>query len=279
MKIFLNLVAKLFLGTGIGAQRFPWLFALYKKLNRPSFGKVKYIIPLGLSLKLKDDFGPSFFLKVKGEYEPLQTKLFMESIRKGDIVFDVGAHAGYYSLIAAKLIGKKGKVFAFEPNLESAAFLKENAKDNELKNIKIVKKAVSDKNGRLPFFIPYETSGDASLRKNKGKKVLVDSVSLDRFVSTKGVFPNILKVDVEGAEELVFAGESKLLKRKILRAVFVEVGSKESNVPFVLKKNGFSLFLIDEVERRKVRFNRRDFYRLLRRNGYVNLFACRKCKN
>ena len=59
-----------------------------------------------------------------GTYEFEKQKLFTKTVKKGDIVFDVGAQAGFYSLLAAELIGEKGKVFAFEPMPDNISYLK-----------------------------------------------------------------------------------------------------------------------------------------------------------
>jgi len=93
-----------------------------------------------------------------GGYENTETELFEECIKKGDVVLDLGANIGYYTLIAAKLVGESGKVYAFEPDPTNYSFLKKSVEMNNYKNIVCEQKAVSNKNGKVRLFLDkYQT--------------------------------------------------------------------------------------------------------------------------
>lgn len=88
------------------------------------------------------DSKDSLRLSIHGIYEPLETELAKKEVKKGNVVLDIGANIGYYTLIFAKLVGEDGKVFAFEPDPTNFALLKKNVEMNGYKNVMFVQKAV-----------------------------------------------------------------------------------------------------------------------------------------
>ena len=70
-------------------------------------------------------------LSINGIHEPFTTEIIKKEIKKDDIILDLGANIGYYTLIFAKLVGKKGRVFAFEPEPTNFTLLKKNIEINE----------------------------------------------------------------------------------------------------------------------------------------------------
>ena len=81
------------------------------------------------------------------EYEPETVHEFLNVLQQGDVVVDVGAHIGFYSLLAADKVGEKGHVYAFEPAPATFEILNANISINAFDNITAVKKAVTDKSG------------------------------------------------------------------------------------------------------------------------------------
>ncbi len=84
-------------------------------------------------------------------YEYGLTKCFERMLKKGDIVYDIGAHVGYFTLLASVLVGDEGKVIAFEPSLRNFLFLKKHIKINKLKNVICLNVAVSNKSAKSFF--------------------------------------------------------------------------------------------------------------------------------
>lgn len=149
-----------------------------------------------------------------GTYESGFQKIFLNKVTKGDIFFDVGAHVGFYSLLASQLIGEEGKVFSFEPSSRNFAYLKKHIKINRRSNIVINQKAIMDRSGFFPF---DQTEGSFTghiviSEKNNKKMQGVQGVSLDDFCEKNKVFPTILKIDVEGAEADVFRGAQRIIE-------------------------------------------------------------------
>lgn len=154
-------------------------------------------------------------LLTTGFHEKYCTKLLMEIVKPGMVVVDIGAHAGYFTLLASKLVGKAGKVYAFEPSPRNYELLEKNIKLNGYTNIFPMKKAVSNKCERTRLFIDRTDSGGHSLseRNVEGENdfVEVDTIVLGELFKDSPL--DIIKIDAEGAEGVILDGASKILKR------------------------------------------------------------------
>ena len=147
-------------------------------------------------------------------------------LEEGDVVYDVGANVGVYSVILAKKIGVSGKVFAFEPEKESLAKLNENARLNGLENIVLVDKALGDSAASGNLYIS-QTTGNFSLANiydKEAKSEPVEIVRGDDFVQQKNMpIPKAVKIDVEGYEYLVLKGLKETLARKECKIICCEI--------------------------------------------------------
>ena len=137
-----------------------------------------------------------------GTYEREKLRQLAHFVRPGATIFDVGAHAGYYTLTFARLVGPAGRVFAFEPNPVNLANLRRHLLVNGITNVVVIEGAVSDQAGVTKF---AQTS-DAYQGKMAADGIEVRSIRLDDY----GV-PDILKMDIERAEGLALAGASHIL--------------------------------------------------------------------
>ena len=97
------------------------------------------------------------------KYEPYETKLILKQTKKGDVVVDVGANIGYYTILLADKVGKNGKVYAFEPDKLNFEILVKNIKANNLKNVIAVNAAVGRKNETKVLYKSEENLGDHKL--------------------------------------------------------------------------------------------------------------------
>ncbi|HUV03775.1 MAG TPA: FkbM family methyltransferase [Armatimonadota bacterium] len=147
----------------------------------------------------------SYFL---GRYEREQTRAFVETMREGLVVFDVGANIGYYTLTAALAVGTSGGVFAFEPLEQNFRRLERHVQANRLHNVTIVKAAVGDRRGVARLEI---RSSPGLARLSENGTVEVPLVSLDSMIQGGELpLPDVIKIDVEGAEMLVLKGAVSL---------------------------------------------------------------------
>jgi len=156
-------------------------------------------------------------LLTKGVFEPRETKIFKENIKEGMTVLDIGANMGYYTLIASKLVGNKGKVYAFEPDTRNYDLLVKNIKINKCDNVVPIQKAVSNKSGKSRLFIDKFRMGTRSLAEanllNKNGHIEIETTTLDEFFKDKIDF---IKMDAEGAEGLMIKSGEKTFKNNSL---------------------------------------------------------------
>ena len=223
-------------------------------------------------------------------YEPGTTRLFQEIIRPGDTVIDVGAHAGYYTLLAARAAGPSGKVYAFEPAPHNQALLRHNVALNGYTTVTVVPRAVSDTVGQQTLFLSGLDNGFHSLypvgpRGNGPEhQVRVDTTTLDAFMDELG-WPSVglLKLDIEGGEPAALRGMRRLLARASGLRLVVEfcpwILRSTGTLPTVflelLRDAGLETHVIED--RRCVPLSELDvnalIVELLEREGYVNLLA------
>jgi FkbM family methyltransferase len=156
----------------------------------------------------------------------------VDHLRPGMTFYDLGANIGYFSLIAARLVGPKGSVISFEADPEIAARLRDNLARNKFSHARVEQKAVWSEATTVSFTrVDPNTSPDRGLghvsADSSGDIITVEAVSLDRYVTAQKS-PDFLKCDVEGAEAEVFSGAERLLaeRRTIL---LVEMHNPENH--------------------------------------------------
>lgn len=160
--------------------------------------------------------GPGAGIFYQGSSEPDTTEFLNRFLRPGMVVLDIGAHIGEYTLLAAEKVGEHGQVHSFEPSPVIYPVLEKNVQINGFTNVFLNQLAVSNKDGELEFEISSEPS-TSSIRNLVGTKVdskltYVKTVSLDRYCSDLKRKPDLIKIDVEGAEKYVLQSAHNILK-------------------------------------------------------------------
>ena len=170
----------------------------------------------GVAKGLKFNTGESCPELALGTYEVPIQKIFAQHLKTGDVFYDIGANVGFFSIIAAKLVGG-GKVYAFEPGSENAKSIRHNAELNDFKQIEVIEKAVSNTSGTGEFLLAKYSGGHALATADAppdlAGKVTVDLVSIDDLIASEQIEPpNFVKIDVEGAELDVLKGMTQTIK-------------------------------------------------------------------
>lgn len=196
----------------------------------------------GLWLHLNPRTGKTYF---EGEGEEAVQQILQKHLKAGMTFYDVGANIGLFSLIAARLVGEKGRVVAFEADPEIAARLREHLKRNQFGWATVEEKAVWSEAKAVYFARTNpETSPDRGLGHVVDaagiETIEVQAVALDKFVGAERA-PDLIKCDVEGAEVEVFRGAQNLLKEK-RPAIVCELHSEENRrlLASMLQESGYA---------------------------------------
>jgi len=149
-------------------------------------------------------------------HEPIETLLFKNLVRSGDVVLDVGANIGWYTTLAGELVGS-GKVYAFEPVDIVASELQKNVNLNQLTNVTVQQIALSDRSGFGHIWFAVEDWGLSSLIQRNPLKSIKHSIelqTLDDWVKENRMKTiTFIKCDIEGAETLFLKGGMTTLQR------------------------------------------------------------------
>jgi FkbM family methyltransferase len=147
-----------------------------------------------------------------GSWELGTQRQFAAHLRSGDVVYDIGAHAGLYTLGSSDKVGPKGHVYSFEPLKRNIQFLRRHIELNRLTNCTVVEAAVCRSAGWRPF----DSSGchsEAHLSETGSAKV--PAVSIDEFISAGPDRrpPSVIKIDARGAEmEILCGGRATIIE-------------------------------------------------------------------
>lgn len=191
-------------------------------------------------------------------YEPESTRLLYQYVKKGDTFIDAGASIGWFTLIAAKLTGKNGKVIALEPNPDSFALLTKNIKENGFENVFAKQAAASDSQEKKTLYVvgdaltwasiedprkDYEHKIGSNFGKDDDKTIheyQVDAVRIDDISPQRVDF---IKIDVEGVVDPVFRGAMETIRRNPRVKLLIE--DPTSFITQTLEKMGYTHRIVD----------------------------------
>jgi|SRR5271156_666187 len=144
----------------------------------------------------------------------------VQNLRAGDVFFDVGAHQGWMSLVAARKTGRKGRVVAFEPSPPLIEYLSYHKRVNKLPQMEIVPKAVTNKDAAEvrfslvgdgnAFMNALVETGGLEGRQEAKTVIPVEAITLDSYSRQTGLIPDLIKIDTEGGEILACEGAKHL---------------------------------------------------------------------
>ena len=169
-----------------------------------------------------------FLSLARSKHERPTTVVFLKYLQPGEIVWDIGANAGFYSSIASKLVGAEGQVFSFEPNPQNFQLLAENIALLMLPNCKPLQLAIADYEGEAKMENADRLSPESSLilggNPVSENAITVSVTSGDALVRKReSPTPDFIKVDVEGYELEVLRGMTTVLASPRCRKLFCEV--------------------------------------------------------
>jgi len=157
---------------------------------------------------------------IDGRELPVEN-FFVQFLQEGDVCIDIGANVGFYTMLASALVGDTGKVHAFEPTPRTFAILTANSVDK--KNVVRINNALMETEGErnlvdygaeksgLNTIISNENLPEEIQSNAKATVYAVETITLDSYCLSHNIRPTFIKIDTEGAEEMVLKGGRKIL--------------------------------------------------------------------
>lgn len=187
-----------------------------------------------------------------GLYEPQVARLIATSLQPGDIFFDIGANAGYFTLIAARAVEETGHVTAFEPVPHNARTIRTQIELNGLQSIcRVEEIAIADQTGQAPLQVPARNANahlanvDAPHIQGtpSSTTVTIQCSTLDDYLSCGTPSPTLVKIDIEGAEVLALNGARTLMQSSAAPTFLITAHSKElkEQVTSILTETGYTI--------------------------------------
>lgn len=168
-------------------------------------------------------YQPTYFLYKKVS-ENSEINFFKANIKKEDIVFDIGANIGFYSLLFSKLVGDKGRVFAFEPEKNNFLKLLKNTKNKS--NIHCINAAVSEKSGSITLYSSeFGLNVDFRTYSTQSNQIIsqIDAWALDDFCEMNNISKiDWIKMDIQGYEYFALSGMKNTLNKFSNIKIFME---------------------------------------------------------
>ena len=193
-----------------------------------------------------------------GMFEPVETTLVKKHVKRKNVVVDIGANIGYYTLMLARLVGDEGRVFAFEPDPENFLLLKKNVEANGYDhNVILVQKAVSDVTGTARLYQSETNKGDHRMHRASGDRraVSIETVSLDDYFEDYDGEIDFVKMDIQGSEGHALQGMQNLLKNNKVTNMLTEfcpawierTGVSSGDMLSSIERHGFTFFDISQA--------------------------------
>ncbi len=214
---------------GTGLSHFPPIFRLYIflfKALKPS-GNVMVVDGHKMYCRMEglSDWVDEVFqgYMVRGGWEEETTRLFKSIVKEGDVVVDLGANVGWYTLLSARVVGSEGRVYAFEPDATNYKLLVGNVELNNFANVITENQAVSDKTGIVNLYRTQRGLGATLCPSDNQTNIIpIKSTSLDDYFKGNKCRVNIVKMDIEGGERAALSGMTNIMKMNRGLKIFAE---------------------------------------------------------
>lgn len=180
--------------------------------------------------------------------EPEQTAILVSTLNAGQVFFDIGANVGYYTVLGSRLVGVTGTVIAFEPVVRNLVYLYQHTLLNRTRNVIIIPSACSERTSLAAFSVGRNFAmGHLAEKSGKKDTFPVPAITVDEVIEQGGVYPDVIKIDVEGGELSVLKGAQAALRTarpRILLSTHSET-LREACLCFV-KELGFSYEVLSQ---------------------------------
>jgi FkbM family methyltransferase len=194
------------------------------------------------------------FERLIGDFEPDKQTFIRDSLSKGGTFIDVGVNKGDYALLAASLVGPTGKVVAIEPAPDNCSWIRRSIEANYFSIIDLIEAAATETSGSSQLYLGKK-SGWHSLYQGAGVSsttIDVKTIALDDLGDGE-LNPDLIKIDVEGAEHRVLAGAAAIVDR--CRPTFVldihpHLGADIDSVETFFRSRNYHAFALHDLDNR-----------------------------
>lgn len=159
-----------------------------------------------------------------GSYEYEKQRAFQKAVKAGDVIYDIGANVGFYTMLSSILTGEGGHVYAFEPVSENLRDLRRHLELNGIVNCTVIDAAVAREDGEAHF---QAAESRCERRLSATGTIPVHTVALDSLISQGSIRPPfVMKIDIEGGEVECLWGAAETIKR-FFPTIFLATHSPE----------------------------------------------------
>lgn len=226
----------------------------------------------------------NLYLSLFGTHEEFESEIVKKIIKKGNIVIDIGAHMGYYTLLFARTVGENGHVYSFEPDPRNFDLLKKNVEINGYKNVTLIQKAVSNKTGRGKLYLGEYSGGNRIFDTHDDRKSIeIETIRLDDYFENNSRKIDFLKMDAEGTEIDIIEGMNLLLQKsqnirimcEFYPTLIKKFGREPEEYLKSLNNQGFKLFHLNADKKIMEPVNNEKLMKEYNFNNekYTNLFC------
>ena len=184
-----------------------------------------------------------------GTSEPEVQRAFVELLSPGQVVFDVGAASGLYTVIAARRVGESGRVVAFEPRPDNFSRVRHNVAINRFPHVEVLNLALSDSDGAASFSLGADANRggltDVHVEPGRGGTIDVRTATIDTLVADGSIpAPDVIKMDIEGAEVEALLGAQRTLAGSH-PTLIIEVHGRPDELMSTLTRAGYVTHLLE----------------------------------
>ena len=228
------------------------------------------------------DMGITPHLVMDGYWESWVTRLLGNIVKPGFVCLDVGANFGYFSILMSELCGPGGKTLAIEPNSRVASLLRGTSFMNGGK-FEVIQAAIADTSGEAILTVDDKELGGGTIKKNdpmpSRSQYSVPTISIDELIKSKGLSKiDVVKIDVEGVEPLVFSGMEETIAANPSIQLIIEYSPTIYTDPGPFTEYLFSTFNVQQItdvdEVKKL--TEADIPALLHLNNHTDLYLVKK---
>lgn len=221
-----------------------------------------------------------------GIYERPETDVFLQLLKPGDVMLDIGANVGYYTALATRVLLPAGRIVALEPDPDSFYYLQQTVLANTGAQVLCINKAAGSEQRTATLFTSSDNRGDNRLYANDlaNGSCEVEVISIDALLEQLDIpCVQVVKIDVQGFEEQVLWGMRRTLAASPNVAMMMEfwpsgivaAGSQPLSVLELLEKHAFRLFEILPHGRMTRVASHQDLIGRHQGRRYANLVACK----